>query len=262
MPLKLNDQDICTMYSRGLNAPEICAYKYGSNRGVGKEITIYPKEFRAWISSHSHDKSTVSDRHSWRAIRNLCDRGFGEIVTDGFGRIVLVLFSLDFVCGRNSQTETKKPKADPEKPDDSNTAEKSRVKQQQLILTKQICKSAGINYRLEKDWWEIASHGIDKIKATIDKMMIQISRGRTMIYNPPGWLKVALRENYYLDKLITDTPMALIEQAYLWSKQKLLDLAGSLPIEPNEPLQLDLFSQKKYDAQGRLERKESNLGHP
>ena len=229
MPLSTNDQDICTMYSRGLNAPEICAYKYCYNRGVGKEIIIYPQEFRAWLSKNSHDGSCVSKRHAWRAINNLCERGFGEIKRSVFGRIELVLFSLDFVCGRKREYQTEKPDPVPGKSDDSNAAEKTPIKQQQLILTKQICKSVGINYRLEKDWWEIASYGIEKLKATIDRMLVQMASKRTKIYNPCGWLKVALRDNYHLDNPALDNPIVIYEQMHLWAKEKLLNLTGSLP---------------------------------
>ena len=229
MPLTLNDQDINVMWSHNLNASEICVYKYCYNRGIGKEIDIYPNEFRAWQQKHSHDGKCMSNRQAWRSIRNLCDRGFGEIKRSGYGRIQLVLYSLDFVCGRERNTLTETPKPDPGKTDDSNTAEKNRTRQQQLILTKQICKSFGINYRLEKDWWEIANHGLDKIKATLDRMMIQITTSRTNIYNPPGWLKVALRDNYYLDSPSSINSIPRIEQMFFWAKDKLLDLAGSLP---------------------------------
>jgi hypothetical protein len=229
MPLYLTDQDVNVMCSRGLNAPEICAYKYCYNRGFGRQLTIFPEEFRKWMEKHTHDGSTISVRHSWRVIRNLCDRGFGEIIRSGFGRIELVLYSLDFVCGRKSKAETETPKPDPEDADNSNAAEKSRVKQQQLILTKQICKSVGINYRLEKDWWEIASHGIEKIKATIDRMLIQLSNSRTSISNPCGWLRVALRDNYYLDNPALENPIPLYEKMYFWAKDKLVDLTGCVP---------------------------------
>lgn len=234
MPLTLNDQDINVMWSRGLNAPEVCAYKYCYNRGVGKEIVIYPKEFRAWQQKHSHDGSAISDRHSWRSIRNLCDRGFGEIKRSGFGRVELVLYTLDFVCGRDRSLKTKEPNPDPRKPDDSNENKKSGVKQQQLILTKQICQAVGINYRLDKDWWEIASHGIDKIKATVNIMLIQIGNGRTSIYNPCGWLKVALRDNYYLDTLPKNNP-ALYERILFFAQEKLLDLIGCIPKKNTTP---------------------------
>ncbi len=103
--LKLTDKDICGMYSRGLNLPEVCGYKYCHNRGVGKVIVIYPDEFKQWIEKNSHDGKTISKRHSWRVIRNLCDRGFGEIIRSGFGRIELILYSLDFVFGRKSLGE-------------------------------------------------------------------------------------------------------------------------------------------------------------
>lgn len=229
MPLSQNDQDVCVMYSRGLNAPEMCAYKYCYNRGIGKKLTIIPKNFRAWMSKNSHDGSCVSERHGWRVFKNLGDRGFGEIIRSGFGRIELVLYSLDFVCERKSQAETETPKPDPEKTDDSSAAKKSAVKQQQLILTKQVCKSFGVNYRLEKDWWEIASHGLEKVKATLNRMMIQIASSRTTIHNPCGWLRIALRDNYYLDTPDPVNTIARIEQTFFWAKEELLNLTGSIP---------------------------------
>lgn len=236
MPLKLNDQDINVMWSRGLNASEMCAYKYGSNRGVGKVIVIYPKEFRAWQEKHSHDGSSVSDRHSWRTYRNLCDRGFGEIKRSGFGRIELVLYSLDFVCGRNSGAETNPPDADPAEACNSNVAKKSRTKQQQLILTKQICKSVGVDYRLEKDWWEIASYGVEKVQSTVEAMLLQIGRGRTVIKNPCGWFKVALRDDYHLDvPLSVDQNPALYERMFFLAQEKLLDLTGCIPRKKQTP---------------------------
>ena len=238
MRLKLNDQDICTMYSHGLNSPEMCAYKYCYNRGIGKVIAIDPKEFCKWMAKNSHNGKAVSDRHSWRAIRNLCDRGFGEIIRDGFGRIELVLFSLDFVCGRIREPETKMPEPDPEKSDSCDNAEKNSVKQQQLIQIKQICSSVGINYRLEKDWWEIASHGVEKIKTTVKAMLLQISRGRTKIKNPPGWFKIALQDNYYLDIPDELENPVIFERMLILAKNKLIQLTGSIPQE------LDLYAKK------------------
>lgn len=226
---KLTDKDLNGMRSRGLNITEVCAYKYCYNRGVGQTIIIFPEEMREWMRKTSHNDTTISTRHAWRVINNLCDRGFGEITRSGFGRVELVIYSLDFVFGRQCQIKTETPKPDPESPEDSNAAEKNRTKQQQLILTKQICRSAGVNYRLEKDWWEIALHGIEKIKATIDTMRRQLANPRTSIYNPCGWLKVALRDNYYLDSPAPEDLIPLYEQAYFWAKDKLMDLTGCVP---------------------------------
>ena len=235
MRLKLTDIDICGFYSHGLNMPEVCAYKYIFNRkkdrrNDGEIISICPLDYRQWIAKNSHNGKTISIRHSSRAIENLCDRGFGEIVRRGFGRIELKLYSLDLVFGRICADLPNMPNPDPVKADDIDAQQKKRVKQQQLILTKEICTKAGINYRLEKDWWEVASHGIEKIKATVERMLLQMSTSRTQIYNPCGWFKVALKDNYYLDAPTnTGDSILLLESMYFQARDKLLNLTGCLP---------------------------------
>ncbi len=229
--IKLSDSDICGMGSRGLNFPEFSAYKYCFNRdrGRGKKITIYPEEFRTWMSKNSHDGSCISKRHSWRVIQNLCDRGFGEIIRRGFGKIELIIYSLDFVFGRKSQVETETPDPDSPKASDSDDNKKSRVNQQQLILTKKICQDAGVKFRLEKDWWEIASHGIEKIQTTIEIMYERAGNPRSPIYNLCGWFKTALRDNYYLDKSDGIAEISMLEKINKHVRNRLIELVGCVP---------------------------------
>ncbi len=203
------------------------------------------------------DSYTVSERNIYRILERVVEFGLVTVQISGKGEALLEVKPLhELFCHEDEEKTGVSEEKSEEKSEDScsdsdssNAAEKSRVKQQQLILTKQICKSAGINYRLEKDWWEIASHGIDKLKATIDRMMIQIASGRTKIFNPCGWLKVALRDNYYLDtpKEQTESP-AVLEQIFFYAQEKLLDLTGCIPTRMDRPLQLDLLNQKTNSA--------------
>ena len=166
-----------------------------------------------------------------RAFQRLAKVGLIEIVYKlGFGKLVVKVKSLNELVGQDSEAEPKV--SNPEIPEPSNSKKnlKTGIKQQQLIEIKQICKDAGINYRLDKDWWEIASHGLEKVKATIEHMLTQTLNSRTVIRNPRGWFRSALRDNYYLDKL-TDNEISIsqLETAYFYYQEKLLDLVGCLP---------------------------------
>ena len=203
MKLKLNDREICGMRERGLGINEICAYKWLFNkRSIGRRIIVYYNQFREWMTRNSNKGRTISKRHASRVIHNLGERGFAEVKSLGGGAFEITLFSLDFVFGQKSLDETNLSSRSKLQTQDSaraspNNTSKASIMQQQLIEIKKLCAQAGIKYRLDKDWWEIASHGIEKIEETINLMK---HRARsTTIHNPPGWLRKALRENYYLD---------------------------------------------------------------
>ncbi len=203
MQLNFNDQELCGMRERGLGFNGLCAYKWLFNKNcIGKTIIVYYSQFRKWMAKNSKNGETISRRHASRVIHNLGEKGFAEVKSLGGGAFEVTLFSLDFIFGRKCQDQTdsssdaKSQDEDPPKDTPHNTPS-ARVKQQQLIQIKQLCTQAGIKYRLDKDWWEIASHGIEKIEATINLMKYRSLT--TPIANIPGWFKQALRRNYYLD---------------------------------------------------------------
>lgn len=109
-------------------------------------------------------------------------------------------------------------------------SKKTTVKQQQLIDTKQLCKSNGINFREDRDWYEIASHGLEKIGKTIKLLKLRACTGD--ISNPLGWFRIALRRNFYLD-WDGDTPEILgkLADKYLYIKERLSE-AGIFPAIP------------------------------
>ena len=203
MQLSLNDRQICGMQERGLSTNGICAYKWLLNkRCIGKTIIVYYSQFRKWMAKNKQNGEPISKRHASRLIHSLGEKGFAEVKSLGGGAFEVTLFSLDFVFGQECRDETKLSSASKSQDQDpANTsphkAQSARVKQQQLIQTKQLCTQAGIKYRLDKDWWEIASHGLEKIEATINLMKYRSLT--TPITNIPGWFKQALRRNYYLD---------------------------------------------------------------
>ena len=203
MRLSLNDQEICGMREHGLGTNEICAYKWLFNKKcIGKTIIVYYSQFRKWIAKNSQNGGTISKRHASRVIHNLGERGFAEVQSLGGGAFEIILFSLDFVFGRKSRFETDLSSEVKSQTQDSaisspNKTPSARIMQQQLVQIKTLCTQAGINYRLDKDWWEIASHGIEKVEATINLMKYRSLT--TPIENVPGWFKQALRRNYYLD---------------------------------------------------------------
>lgn len=166
-----------------------------------------------------------------RAFKRLAKVGLIEIIYKlGFGKFVVKVKSLDDLVNHLNYSETEE--SDPQKPEPSNSKKnpKTGIKQQQLIEIKQICQDAGINYRLDKDWWEIANHGVEKVRATIEHMLNQSLNPRTVIRNRCGWFKVALRDNYYLDKLAnSEISLSQLERGYFYFQEKLLDLTGCLP---------------------------------
>ena len=203
MKLSLNDQELCGMRERGLNTNEICAYKWLLNKNsIGKTIIVYYSQFRKWIAKNSQNGETISKRHAARVLHNLGKRGFAEVQSLGNGAFEITLFSLDFVLGQKSADATELSNQAKSQNQDRTIASphnspSAKIKQQQLIKIKQLCTQAGIKYRLDKDWWEIVSHGIEKVEATINLMKYRSLT--TRITNAPGWFKKALRCNYHLD---------------------------------------------------------------
>ena len=203
MQLSLSDKEICGMQERGLGTNGICAYKWLFNKNcIGKTIIVYYSQFRKWMAKNKQNGETISKRHASRVIHNLGEKGFAEVKSLGGGAFEITLFSLDFVFGQKCHDETdlsseaKSQNQDTAK-DSPNKTPSARVKQQQLVEIKKLCTQAGIKYRLDKDWWEIVSHGIEKVEATINLMKYRSLT--TPILNVPGWFKQALRRNYYLD---------------------------------------------------------------
>ena len=197
------DLDVRGMNAKGLGGKEMCAYFWlVSKKAVGKTVIVYLEDFRKWLKKDPFGDGSISRRHASRVIHNLAEKGFAEVKSLGGGAFEVTLFSLDFVFGRkcqdqtDSSSEAKSQDEDPPKDSPHNTPN-AKVKQQQLIQIKQLCTQAGIKYRLDKDWWEIADHGIEKIEATINLMKYRSLT--TPITNIPGWFKQALRRNYYLD---------------------------------------------------------------
>ena len=214
--LKLTDKDICGMYSRGLNAPEICLYKWLWNKkAIGKRILIHCDDFLEWMKKNTEGGKCISKRHGFRVIRNLGARGFCEIKERSCGFFEIILFSLDFVFGRKTKEATNPPREKPSNPQEDGEAKKSASLQQQLLRIKELCLEVDINYRLPKDWWEIVGHGVEKVEATIEVFKHRLKNSlRNPIYNPPGWFKQALRDNYYLDFDFDYSPPSIVD-AYL-----------------------------------------------
>lgn len=192
------------MYARGLNLPEVCLYKWLDNKKcIGKTIIVFQSDFLTWLAKNGNGK-TISRRHVTRVFHNLAERGFCEVKARGFGCFEVTLYSLNFALGLKNQDETNMP--DGSKPQNVTMATdkpqdrlSDRGKQQQLIEIKKLCLSVGVNYRLEKDWWEVFNHGIEKIEAIVEMLSFKLARSRIPIFNPCGWFKQALRDNYYLD---------------------------------------------------------------
>ncbi|MEM9274395.1 MAG: hypothetical protein AAGA80_15735 [Cyanobacteria bacterium P01_F01_bin.143] len=203
MSYRFTSSDLRGMHAKGLGIKEICAYSWLINqKAVGKKIIVYREDFRKWLAKTPAGEASISRRHGSRVLHNLGKRGFAEVKSRGYGAFEITLFSLDFVFGRESQDKTdlsSEPKSQDEDPSrgSPNNSLSAKVKQQQLIKIKQLCTQAGIKYRLEKDWWEIVSHGIEKVEATINLMKYRSLT--TPITNAPGWFKKALRCNYHLD---------------------------------------------------------------
>ncbi|MDJ0572171.1 MAG: hypothetical protein QNJ53_24445 [Pleurocapsa sp. MO_192.B19] len=171
----------------------------------------------------------VTEITAKRAFKRLAKLGLVEIVyTLGFGKYVVKVKSFADILGHDdaSKTDVIEEKSPEER--NSEQTQKTRVKQQQLILTKQICQAEGLNYRLEKDWWEIASHGIEKIKATIKKMYERFNP-RNPIYNPCGWFRTALRDNYYLDESDTISELSMLERVNKHVRNRFIELVGCVP---------------------------------
>lgn len=212
------------------NFIDLIIYKLIINyRKFNQDLEIDIVQFQKRINKLCK-KYSLCERTAKRAFQRLADAGLIEIVyTLGFGKFVIRVKFLHDLFGQDDppETEMSSPKTLEQRNSEKN--QKTGVKQQQLIQTKQICKSVGINYRLEKDWWEIASHGVEKLQSTIEVMLSQLSNPRTIIRNPCGWLKVALRDNYYLDRPSVQDSIPILETMYFHAKDKLLDLVGSLP---------------------------------
>ena len=193
-----------------------------------KTVTIRFVDFHKDITKRCSTYS-LSERSVYRIFHRIAELGLIEIVMMGFGEALVKVNFLHELFSQYDEVETEASTPETSEQRNSEKNPKTGVKQQQLIQTKQICKSVGINYRLEKDWWEIASHGVEKVQSTIEVMLSQLSNPRTIIRNPCGWLKVALRDNYYLDRPSVQDSIPILETMYFHAKDKLLDLVGSLP---------------------------------
>lgn len=222
------------LQDRGLaKSFDLLVYKFiETRRKFNQEIKIDSSKIYKQVRKACTKENIPVERTIVRAFYRLQEMGLLTIVYKlGFGTFVIKAISLDDFEDLYCRSVT--AKSEPKKPKQRNTEknQKTRVKQQQLIAIKQECQKVGINYRLEKDWWEIANHGADKVRKTIQLMIRQLSNPRTKIYNPCGWFKVALKDNYYLDDFDCDNSLALLERGYFHFRDKLLDLIGSLPQE-------------------------------
>lgn len=171
-----------------------------------------------------------------RAFKKLVKAGLIELVYElGFGEYVIRVKPLREHFGQTEQPETEE--SEPQKPEPPNNKknEKTADKQQQhidwrtLTETKKICMDAGLHYRLEKDIREIASHGREKLMATIRLYLKRASNLRNKIVNPCGWFRKALKDNYYLDEPIETESIPMYERMYFQAQEKLIELTGCLP---------------------------------
>ena len=246
------DLDVRGMNAKGLSGKEMCAYFWlARKKAIGRIITVYREDFRKWLKKDPFGDGSISSRHTSRVLHNLAAKGFAEVTSRGFGTFEITLFSLDFVFGRKCQDETnlssdsKSQDRDSAKASPHNTPS-TRFKQQQLIQTKQLCTQAGIKYRLDKDWWEIASHGLEKVEATINLMKYRSLT--TPIINAPGWFKKALRCNYYLDHDPNSfSVLNTVKQAYEYCVDKFNEW-GMFPSRGELELQKKTSAPKGFQA--------------
>ena len=213
-----NGTDFPALHAKGITLTHLSAYSWLRNQGaIGKKIIVCYQDFMKWFKKYAGGGHGLSRRHARRVLLELGERGLAKVEFKGFGGMfAIVLFDLNFALGRKDPEKTKTPteeKSQTEEPvmaKDQKSASKE-VFQQQLILAKKLLKEAGINYHLEKDWWEIVSHGIEKIEATVEYFKFKLKNPSISnpIYNPGGWFRQALRDNYYLDY---NPPPSLIER--------------------------------------------------
>lgn len=205
MRLKLNDEQIVWLEINNLNLVDLCAYKWLHNKkSRGKSILVSHADFRTWFANVAKGQKTISTRNAPRAFERLHEAGLINLKKRGFGLFEVTVFSFDFALGLIShdtpQTASDEKRQDQDSEGTKNKFDlKSRVFQQQLITVKQLLAKIGVNFRLEKDWWEIASYDLEEIEATVEYFQFKEAKHPGSIYNPAGWVRQALKFKYYLD---------------------------------------------------------------
>lgn len=221
--------------------------------GITQLIDLFVYKFL--ISRNKFNENVEIDRGEiWKRICKMCDvfspvertierslerlekAGLITVVYKlGFGKLVIKVKSLDDIDKNICQPETEESEPQNPEPPNSKKNEKTGDKQQQhidwrtLTETKKICMDAGLHYRLEKDLREIASHGREKLMATIRLYLKRAGNPLNKIVNPCAWFRKALKDNYYLDEPIEAESIPMLEQMYFQAKEKLIELTGCLP---------------------------------
>ena len=203
----------------------LCRAKYKSDRTVKFRYVDFYNDLIKDCETFS-----TSSRNVYRIFQRLEEASLIEIIISGMGEALVKVKFLHELFPQEELELTEESNPQTLEQPHSQKKQKTGIRQQQLIEIKQECRKAGINYRLDKDWWEIASHGLEKVKATIEHMLTQKLNPRNVIRNPRGWFKVALRDNYWLDALEDhEISLSQLEEGYCFYRDKLLDLMGSLP---------------------------------
>lgn len=212
MRLKLNDEQIVWLEVNNLNMVDLCAYKWLHNKkSRGKSILVSHGDFRTWFATVAKGQKTISTRNAPRIFERLHQAGLINLKKRGFGLFEVTVFSFDFALGLISHDTPRLANDEKRCDTDSSSPKskfdlKSKVFQQQLIRAKQLLTSIGVNFRLEKDWWEIASYDLEEIEATVEYFQFKEAKHPGSIYNPAGWFRQALKCKYYLD-FDTRTPI-------------------------------------------------------
>jgi hypothetical protein len=205
MSITLNDFQVVGLETLKVRGVDFCAYKWLFNKKIfGKPILISYKDFMDWYFKKSKGKASTSERTASRAFHRLAKKGLAEVKSRGSGMFEITLFDLNVALGLSCPdspkmaSEEKRQDVEPVKPK-TQCEVKKRVLQQQLIEAKKLLSQIGVNYRLEKDWWEIVGHGLEAIEETVNYFKYKIFKKPDCIYNPAGWVRDCLKYGYWLD---------------------------------------------------------------
>lgn len=230
--LKLTSQIYARLYAKGLKGHCLNLYfwLYGKNI-VGKKTTVYYTDFIKWFRrTTKKEKGSISDRQASRCFYQLQELGFAEVKCRNFGRFEIVLYDYLFVLGLESQSSTKKTekaKSQDEEPvsDTSKKTVSERTRQQQLITTDKICRTAGIKFD-KPDLPKIARYGVECVTEAIE--MFKERSLTSVIKNPEGWVRRCLQCGWYKNWQKSLVPKKPIEE-FIKLRDYLLENLGTLP---------------------------------
>ena len=218
-----------------------------------RKIKIEYSQFQKWLKRYCK-VFTTSQRTVYRIVERLEKAGVIEVHFRGVGGAFVQLqlfFTAECQPASNLtdvQNQQNQYDSDAETDTDNYTPE-ALIKQQQLIEIKRMCTKVGINYRLSKDWYEVLSYGVEKVRDTLQVFHYRNLTGE--IRNPCGWFRKALRDDYCVDVSTSAFDSKAfwrrLQDSYYWIKGQCEQTFGYIPFDEmqTEPMPIKIGGVKE-----------------